>query len=137
LPGGGTEGDPYLIEDLADFGRFAGDPNYWDDYTRLETDIDLDDGRSPYTSAVIAADMDNSDLDIEFEGAAFTGMFDGGGHSITNLTIDTGADGDPANDSDPYLGLFGLIGKAGEVRNLCVENATVTGGNGSWFLETI
>jgi len=51
LNGSGTQGDPWLIESLADFNAFAGDPNYWDGYTRLETDIDLT-GQS-YSAAVI------------------------------------------------------------------------------------
>ena len=41
LTGSGTEGDPWRITSLADFDEFAGDPNYWDDYARLETDVNL------------------------------------------------------------------------------------------------
>ena len=39
LPGSGTQEDPWRIESLADFDEFAADPNYWSDYTRLETDV--------------------------------------------------------------------------------------------------
>jgi alkaline phosphatase len=64
IPGGGTEGDPYLIEDFDDFEVFADSANaatYWASgvYTHLETNIDLDPGlpgRQTYTVAVIAPD---------------------------------------------------------------------------------
>ena len=43
----------------------------------------------------------------------FDGMFDGGGHVIYNLNVNTG-DGD-------YAGLFGCVGSGGTVKNLGVE----------------
>ena len=89
LPGEGTEGNPYRIEDLADFHVFAADPNYWDDHTRLETDPNL--VGLTYTTAVIAPDTDNTNS--SFDGIAFTGVFDGNGHKISNLTIDDGGAG--------------------------------------------
>jgi len=53
---------------------------------------------------------------------AFTGTFDGGGYTITGLTIDRpGAE---------YVGLFGSLGRGplGVVQNLTLENVDVTGG---------
>ncbi|MHC4745234.1 MAG: hypothetical protein ACYS8Z_25245, partial [Planctomycetota bacterium] len=41
LSGSGTEEDPWRIQSLADFDEFASKANYWDDYTRLETDVNL------------------------------------------------------------------------------------------------
>jgi hypothetical protein len=75
LPGSGTQADPWRIESLADFDEFAADPSYWAwaGYTRLETDVNLA-GRT-YSTAVIAPDIDNSNVD--FDGTAFTGVFDG------------------------------------------------------------
>src|SRR4030042_1531627 len=99
LPGSGTQEDPYRIESLADFDEFAADPNYWSGFTRLETDVNLA-GRT-YTTAVIAPDANNSNYD--FDGTAFTGVFDGNDHKIVCLTID---DSGAGND---YLGLFGYI----------------------------
>jgi len=50
---------------------------------------------------------------------AFTGVFDGDGHVTKNLTI---------NDlNKSYLGLFGLIGTSGEIKNLTLENFNLTG----------
>ncbi|MBW8041067.1 MAG: hypothetical protein FVQ85_13840 [Planctomycetes bacterium] len=117
LPGSGTQQDPWRIESLADFDEFAADANYWDDYTRLETDVNLA-GRT-YTNAVIAPDTNNSDW--QFDGIDFMGVFDGNNHKITNLTIDDGGTG---ND---YLGLFGSIGEYGEVVNLGLEGGSVSG----------
>ncbi len=119
LPGSGTQEDPYQIESLADFDEFAADPNYWDDYTRLETDVNLA-GRT-YSTAVIAPDTDNSRSG--FNGATFTGVFDGNDHKITNLTID---DAGAGND---YLGLFGA-NDGGELKNMGIESCCVSGN--SW-----
>ncbi len=125
LFGGGVEGDPWLIQSLADFDAFAGDPNYWDDYISLQADIDLA-GRPSYTTAVIAPDTSSSSW---FQGTSFTGIFEGNGHVISNLTIDTAGAG---ND---YLGLFGQIGYfSGGVKNLGLENVDITGGSGSHAL---
>jgi hypothetical protein len=99
LPGSGTQEDPWRIESLADFNEFATDPNYWDGHTRLEMDVNL--AGQTYSTAVIAPDTNNSNWD--FDGPAFTGVFDGNGHKITALTID---DGGADND---YLRLFGFI----------------------------
>jgi hypothetical protein len=49
----------------------------------------------------------------------YTGTFDGGGHTITGLTINqSGTD---------YVGLFGCIGGRGTVKNLTLENVNITG----------
>ena len=109
LDGSGTEGDPWRIESLDDFNDFAADANYWAGFTRLETDVNL--AGMVYDRAVIAPDWDN----------VFTGVFDGNDHKIINLTIsDGGADND-------FLGLFGLIEEDGEVRNLGIEDGSISG----------
>ena len=114
LPGSGTQQDPWRIQSLADFDEFAAHPNYWAGFTRLQTDVNLA-GRT-YTTAVIAPDTDQTTY--WFQGTSFTGVFDGNDHKIIGLTIKAGA-----ND---YLGLFGFI-EDGEVRNLTLEGASVTG----------
>ena len=120
LDGSGTGSDPYLIQSLADFNEFAADPNYWDDCTRLDTDIDLT-GQS-YTTAVIAPDTIN-DINIGYQGTFFTGVFDGNGHTISNLTIDT------AGATNDYLGLFGnLDGYSAEIKNIGIEDCNIVGG---------
>ncbi|MBE6678772.1 MAG: hypothetical protein E7597_08275, partial [Ruminococcaceae bacterium] len=48
----------------------------------------------------------------------FSGSFDGGGHTVSGLTV----------QGEAYLGLFGCI-TDGSVKNLNIENATVIGGD--------
>jgi hypothetical protein len=116
LDGSGTQEEPWLIQSLENFNDFAADANYWDDYTRLETDVNLT-GRI-YTTAVIAPDVNN--FNAPFDGNAFTGVFDGNDHKIINLTID---DGEIHNN---FLGLFGCI-DGGEVMNLGLDGGFVSG----------
>jgi hypothetical protein len=114
LDGLGTQQDPWLIQSLEDFNDFAADANYWDGWTRLETDVNL--AGLTYTTAVIAPDTDNSNH--SFDGTFFDGSFDGNGKRIFNLTIQGGA-----ND---YLGLFGCI-IGGQVSNLGLEGCNISG----------
>ena len=52
---------------------------------------------------------------------SYTGTFDGGGHTITGLTVTT---------NDKYAGLFGYIGDAGTVKNVVMEGVLITSNNG-------
>ena len=52
----------------------------------------------------------------------YTGTFDGGGHTITGLTVTT---------SDQYAGLFGYIGSGGTVKNVVLEDVQITSDNSS------
>ena len=54
----------------------------------------------------------------------YTGTFDGGGHTITGLTV-TG--------SDQYAGLFGYIGSGGTVKNVVLEGVQITSDNSSGY----
>ena len=115
LDGAGTQEDPWLVQSLTDFDEFAGDPNYWDDYTRLETDVNLA-GRV-YDTAVIAPYV--TDANHHFAGTAFTGAFDGNGFRIMNLTIDS---------SDVYIGLFGYVDDPNaEIESLGLIDPNITG----------
>ena len=53
---------------------------------------------------------------------SYTATFDGGGHTITGLTVTT---------NDKYAGLFGYIGNAGTVKNVVMEGVLITSNNGS------
>ena len=73
-----------------------------------------------FDKAVIAPYDSQNDGQDRFP--VFSGTFDGGGHNISNLTI-RGAG---------YLGLFGMIGPEGTVRNLGLEDVDIVSGvNGS------
>ena len=68
------------------------------------------------------------DKDIDLTGKGWTpigtnyenrykGTFDGGGHTITGLTITT---------KDQFVGLFGYLDRAGTVKNVVMENIQIT-----------
>ena len=48
---------------------------------------------------------------------AYTGTFDGGGHTITGLTVTT---------NDQFVGLFGYLNRAGTVKNVVMEGIQIT-----------
>ena len=48
---------------------------------------------------------------------AYTGTFDGGGHTITGLTVTT---------NDQFVGLFGYLDRAGTVKNVVMEGVQIT-----------
>ena len=50
----------------------------------------------------------------------YTGTFDGGGHTITGLTVTT---------SDQYVGLFGYIGSGGTVKDVTLEEVKIESDN--------
>ncbi len=77
------------------------------DYSILMADIDL----SGYSSG-------KGWNPIGASGSAFTGVFDGNGHTISNLTIN-----DSANN---YKGFFGCTSGA-EIKNLTLTNVSVNG----------
>ena len=69
----------------------------------LDTDIDL----TGKDWTPIGTSFDNS----------YTGTFDGGGHTITGLTITT---------KDQFVGLFGYLNRAGTVKNVVMEGVQIT-----------
>ena len=48
---------------------------------------------------------------------SYTGTFDGGGHTITGLTVTT---------NDQFVGLFGYLNRAGTVKNVVMEGIQIT-----------
>jgi hypothetical protein len=120
----GTADKPYRIATAANLLTLAATTDDYDKYFVLTANIDLKPnlpGRRLFTTAVIAPDTDNSN--DSFEGTPFIGVFDGAGHKIINLTIDAnGAEND-------FLGLFG--DSVGEIKNLTLENLSITGGDNS------
>ena len=120
--GGGTgePNDPYLIYTAEHLNALGAEPNDYDKHFRLMADIDL--SGYTYDRAVIAPDT--NDLPDRsgragFDGAAFTGVFDGNGHTISHLVI----------DGVSYLGLFGEV-FGGEISDLGLELVNVSGTRG-------
>jgi hypothetical protein len=131
LPGSGTEVDPYLIEDLADFETFADEGNavkYWSEgvCTKLTCDIDLEG--KVYDNAVIASgdfegNSESKNFGLEFPVGFYAGAFDGGGHCILNFRINK-----LGSESNPIRGLFGIMsGERAEIKNLTVNDVIIEG----------
>lgn len=76
----------------------------------LDTDIDL----TGKDWTPIGTNYDNS----------YKGTFDGGGHTITGLTVTT---------YDKYAGLFGWLNRAGTVKNVVMEGVQITNNHSSDF----
>ncbi len=106
LSGEGTAEEPFIISNLKELKMFRDDVNDGDTYNgkfvKLTDDIDLNN--EEWTP------IGNSEN-------KFQGTFDGDNHTISNLLI-TGVNSN--------VGLFGFTSN-GEVKNLTVENACVSG----------
>ncbi len=122
--GTGEPNDPYQIATAEQLIAMGEDPTLYDRHFLLILDIDLDPnlpGRKVFDRAVIAPDHVSTNA-WRFDGKPFTGVFDGGGHTIKNLKI-VGED---------YLGLFGQLGletsfdMSAVIRNLTVINVQIT-----------
>ena len=71
------------------------------------------------TENINLTDMEWTPIGTNYNNA-YTGIFDGNGHTITGLTV-TG--------SDQYAGLFGYIGSGGTVKNVVLEGVQITSDN--------
>ncbi len=114
--GTGTADDPYQIATAADLIALGETPADYDKHFILTDDIDLDPNlpsRKVFDKAVIAPDTDP--LEYEFQGTAFTGFFDGDGHTILHLVV----------DGEDYVGLFGYLASGAEVKDLGVVDVNI------------
>ena len=71
------------------------------------------------TENINLTDMDWMPIGIDYN-HQYTGTFNGGGHTITGLTV-TG--------SDQYVGLFGHIGSGGTVKDVTLEEVKIESNN--------
>lgn len=111
--GTGDPNTPYQIANVADLMTLANDANDYNKCFIMTANIDLDPclpGNQIFTKAIINE-------------ANFTGVFDGSGHQINNMTIDS---------NQGNLGLFKQIGIGGQLKNLRIENICITGGAHIW-----
>jgi len=112
--GGGTgePNDPYLIYTPEQMNTIGAEPNDWDKHFKLMADIDL----SRYRAAEFNI-IGNGFL------PAFTGVFDGDGHTISNFTY--------TSTGKPCVGIFGYIdGPDARISNLGLIDPNVDGGTG-------
>jgi hypothetical protein len=114
--GSGTSADPWRI---ATAGQLDEVRNHLDGHFVLTNDIDLS-SYSNWTPIGAYVPASEEDIETPVMELAFTGVFDGGGHTISNVTVSA--------PEGAGIGLFGCIaGDTGSVSNLTVENANVTG----------
>lgn len=120
LAGEGTEANPYLIRNVGDLVFFRNSVNEGETtynapgvYVALDADIDLKDID---WSVNIGDDCEKT----------FDGIFDGKGHTISNLTST-----ETKQKSDGYVctGLFGAIYGSAVVKNFTIENVTISTGD--------
>lgn len=119
------------ITDIEEFKDFISAVNAGSAYTRwlnadgeveLLTDLNLASFESWVPIGMPDA-VNNGNNNCSYEGAAFTGVFNGGGHTISNFTASDNL-GDPST-----LGFFGVLDRA-TVKNLIIKgtlNVSATG----------
>jgi hypothetical protein len=104
--GGGTgePNDPYLIYTAEQMNEIGLHEEDWDKHFKLMADIDLSvfDGKEGRPSFnIIAPDTVVAEFFIFFQGTAFTGVFDGNDHTISNFSY--------ISTDINYIGFFGCI----------------------------
>ena len=113
--GTGTPEDPYQIWDANDMQAIGADANDWDKCFVLMADIDLGQYQGQEYNIIGSGVCGNSWCG-SLAGTPFTGVFDGNGHVIRNLTYtSTGSTG---------VGLFGYF--EGAVKNLGVVDVNIS-----------
>lgn len=134
MDGTGTEDNPYQISSA-------------DDLEEFRDIVNGENGKTQNSSAcailkdniVLNCNENNQWIPIGSESNRYTGTFDGNGHTISGIYINT---------SENYQGLFGCIGDinksgTGTVKNLGIEDSWISGGDNvggiagysSWGME--
>ena len=122
--GAGTKLSPYIIltaEQLAKLSFIVGanDKNYQGKYYKLGADILLNDGKIIDDKGALVADSTKLHkwTPIGNSSVAFTGNFDGDGHTVSGMFINT---------TSTHNGLF--RNSSGTIQNLTVADSWVSGG---------
>lgn len=111
--GSGTAADPLLIKTTEDLTTFA----YYICNGKISSDV----------SVKLYNDIDCKGLSnfapIGYGNYFFDGTFDGNGKAIKNLTI--------TDNAGDCVGLFRILGENGMIKDLTIDNLTLSGGNSS------
>ena len=118
--GSGTADDPYRIASARDLIDLGNTPVDYDKHFILAADIDMNE--QVFGDALIAAGAEF--WGDQADGTKFTGDFNGNGHRIMNLTIDSTGTG------SNYVGLFGYVYFGARIRNLGIENGQIRADGG-------
>jgi hypothetical protein len=127
--GTGEPNDPYQIFTAEQVNVIGTDPNDWDKHFKLMANVDLsgfdgEEGRPTFNvigHAWLLPNRFNGPPGLG--GTAFTGVFDGNGHTISHLVVNVGS---------TCAGLFGALGSGAQVLNLRVVDVNVAG-SGSYI----
>lgn len=115
--GSGTSADPFIIETAADLKNFS-------EY--IEESIISNTSCAKLSDDISQNGLDCSSVTIEpigYGNIFFAGTFDGNGKTIKNLTI--------ADDAGSCVGFFRILGANGTIKDLTIDNLTLSGGNSS------
>lgn len=113
MSGDGTANNPYVITTLNQLNAVRNDLNA---HYKLGADIDASETANWSNGAGF--------VPIGYDGngnSPFTGVFDGAGHAIRNLTINQ-----PKMD---MVGLFGMVGSNGRIEHIALEGGATIGNN--------
>ncbi len=99
----------YTLSGLEAWAAYTRD-SHWDCDCTLMADVDM-----------TTADAWESVSTGENNKTPYEGTFDGGGHTITGLTLSN-----TGTDTEDYHGLIGYLGEGGEVKNLTMADASIT-----------
>ncbi len=108
--GSGTEASPYQIRTTDNLYWITQNPSSWDKYFKQTSNI--------YASSSSSWDSGAGFTPIGNSTSRFTGQYDGGGYSISDIYINR-----PTTD---YVGMFGFA-KASTIENVTLTTADITG----------
>lgn len=125
--GDGTAANPYRISTTDQLYQVRNDLAA---HYQLAADIDLASSEAYRDNWVpigryVPTDADSGDVSPRL-GLAFTGSFDGNGHTISNLKISRTIDDSAAAEDMTGTGLFGGVAGSAYIHDLIIENANVS-----------
>ena len=113
----GEPNNPYQIATKADLLSLGTAAVHYGKSFILTADIDLDAVSSGWSNLRKGNYRGDTNPVSEFQGTKFTGTFDGRGHMISNLSISGGQ----------FLGLFGYTGSGALLKNIVLEDCSISG----------
>jgi hypothetical protein len=110
--GSGTDNDPYLIATAEDMNQIGQDQNDWNKCFKMTANVNL----CAYSGTV----FNRIGINIMPNNKAFSGVFNGNGHTIWNFTY---------TKDDDYTGIFGAVSATGRIENVSLSDVNITGHN--------
>ena len=119
--GSGTADDPYLIKNADQMNAIGANQGDWNKHFKLIADIDL--------SSFVGSDFNMIGYyHSYYNKKAFSGVFDGNGHTISNFTYNP--------DGEDKVGIFVYLAGSGQVRNVCMLDPDVVYSGSSQYCLT-